>query len=486
MRVLFAASEAFPLIKTGGLADVSGSLPRALLALGHDVRLLLPAYRAVLEQLPRKTLKTIATLVLFDQPVTLLETRLPRTRLKVWLVHCPAYFDRPGDPYHDAQGQPWVDNDRRFLLFSQVIQLLALDRCTLGWQPDIVHCNDWQTGMVPALLSLESRRPATVFTIHNLAYQGLFPFEAFAANDLPPQLWHYSALEFHGQWSFIKGGLVFADRINTVSPTYAREIQTEAGGAGLATLLQHRRAALSGILNGIDTDAWNPGTDPYLVQRYNRRTLVAKTRNKLALQEQLGLQQDATTPLLGFVGRLVEQKGIDWLLEVLPTVLAQNVQLALLGSGAPQYESALRQLARDYPTAVSINVGYSEALAHRIEAGADLFLMPSRFEPCGLNQMYSLRYGTLPVVHRVGGLADTVVDDADAAIGANGFVFSEPSASAFAETLARALQCYGNTDAWRELQIRGMSQDFSWRASALAYQALYEDALQARAPQLSG
>jgi starch synthase len=491
MRVLFATSEAFPLIKTGGLADVSGSLPRALLAQEHDVRLLLPAYRTVLEQLPRKMLKSIATFAVGEHVITLLETRLPRTRLKVWLVHSPALFDRPGDPYHDAYGQPWPDNDRRFLVFCQVAALLARDRCNLAWQPDILHCNDWQTGLAPALLSLERQRPATVFTVHNLAYQGLFSYASFAASGLPHYFWHYSALEFHNQWSFIKGGLVFADRLNTVSPTYAQEIQTEEFGAGLAALLQYRRNALSGILNGIDADAWNPGTDPHLVQRYNRRTLTAKTSNKLALQEQLGLTPDAAAPLLGCVGRLVEQKGIDWLLEVLPAALAQGAQLALLGSGAPEYEAALQRLARLYPSAVSVNVGYSEALAHRIEAGADLFLMPSRFEPCGLNQMYSLRYGTLPLVHRVGGLADTVVD-VEAGAEANGFVFAEPSAAALAATLARALQIYGEQHSgddqrgWRQLQLRGMSQDFSWRSSAAAYQRLYEDALQARATQLSG
>lgn len=484
MRVLFATSEAFPLIKTGGLADVSGALPRALLALGHDVRLVLPAYRTVLEQLPRTAVKTIATLAIGEHAIQLLETRLPRTRLKVWLVHCPALFDRAGDPYHDAAGRPWDDNDRRFLRFSQTIALLALDRCGLDWRADVLHCNDWQTGLAPTLLSLEAQRPATVFTIHNLAYQGLFPYESFAATGLPPHLWHYSALEFHGQLSFIKGGLVFADRINTVSPTYAREIQTEAFGAGLAPLLQHRRAALSGILNGIDSDAWNPGTDPHLAQRYNRRTLSSKTNNKLALQEQLGLAQDADAPLLGFVGRLVEQKGVDWLLEALPALLRQGAQLALLGSGAPHYEDALRRLAKAHPRSMAATIGYSEALAHRIEAGVDLFLMPSRFEPCGLNQMYSLRYGTLPVVHRVGGLADTVVDASDA--DGNGFVFDQPSATALTATLARALQSYGDTAQWRQLQLRGMGRDFSWRVSALAYQQLYEDALQARAAQLSG
>jgi starch synthase len=485
MRVLFATSEAFPLIKTGGLADVSGSLPRALLALDHDVRLVLPAYRTVVEKLPKKSVKTIAVLTLAEHIVTVLETRLPGTRLKVWLVACPVYFDRPGDPYHDEENQTWPDNDARFLLFSRAVALLAMDRCALAWRADIVHCNDWQTGLVPTLLNLEPQRPATIFTIHNLAYQGLFPYASFAASGLPPQLWHYAALEFYDRWSFIKGGLIFADRINTVSPTYAVEIQAAANGAGLDDLLRHRRAALSGILNGIDTDAWNPGTDPHIAQRYNRRTLNLKVQNKLALQKQLGLREDADTPLLGFVGRLVEQKGIDWLLEILPAALEQNAQLVLLGSGAARYEEALQQLALQYPASVSVNLGYSEALAHRIEAGADLFLMPSRFEPCGLNQMYSLRYGTLPVVHNVGGLADTVLDAGDGTHDGNGFSFSEPTVEAFEATLARALQIYRDGKHWRRLQLRGMGQDFSWRSSALAYQQLYEDALRARAAQLS-
>lgn len=477
MKILFATSEAYPLIKTGGLADVSGSLPRALLALQHDVRLLLPAYRDALAKARPVGVKKVAEFDIDGTAVAILETRLPGSRVKTWLLDCPEFFDRPGNPYHDANNQVYADNDRRFLLFSRAAAILAMNRGGLDWQPDILHCNDWQTGLAPAYLSSETKRPATIFTIHNLAYQGVFPYTTFVETKLPSWFWNYEALEFHNQISFIKGGIVFADRVNTVSPTYAREIQTAEFGYGLDALLRHRSTVLSGILNGIDMQEWNPGTDVHLPQRYNRQKIALKTRNKVALQQQMQLPQDASIPMLGFVGRLVEQKGIDWILESIPVLVSQNAQLTLIGTGEQHYEIALKEAAAQYPQNVAVTIDYSEALAHRIEAGVDLFLMPSRFEPCGLNQFYSLRYGTLPLVNGVGGLADSVIDAAGADDNANGFVFTTPNATALQQCLLRALEVYRDKAQWRQLQLNAMRQDYSWTQSAQRYVELYETAL---------
>lgn len=476
MRILFATSEAYPLIKTGGLADVSGALPEALRTLGHELRLVLPAYRTVLAN--ARNLTRIASLDMRGQRVEILETLLPGSDVKTWLVHCPPLFDRPGTPYQDERGADWPDNAARFVLYNHVLAALALDAFKLGWPPDIVHCNDWQTALTPALLSLSRGRPATVFTIHNIAYQGLFSYDEFIASGLPEFFWHYQALEFHSRFSFIKGGIVYADRLNTVSPSYANEIQSERFGYGLDGLLRHRHRALSGILNGIDTEVWNPATDPRITQTYSAQSLELKRDNKRALQAQLGLRQDAELPLVGFIGRLVEQKGIDLLLAAFPQILARPAQIALLGSGIAEFEQALTRLAASHPDHMAVFIGYDETLAHRIEAGADIFLMPSRYEPCGLNQMYSLRYGTIPVVHRVGGLADTVVENADpAAPGANGFVFEQPTPTALLDAMARAFAGYEQPSHWRTLQRNAMGLDLSWHHSALAYQALYEDAL---------
>lgn len=483
MKILFASSEVHPLIKTGGLADVSGALPRALKNQRQDVRLVLPAYQSVTQQLPG--VKTLARIQPpgCTVPVQLHETRLPDSRLRVWLVDIPEYFDRPGNPYLGPDGQDWPDNAQRFHAFARTVVELALDRAGLDWQPDLVHCNDWQTGLVPALLSLEPTRPATVFTIHNLAYQGLFPWETFRDLGLPGHWWSLHALEFHDQLSFIKGGLVFADWITTVSPTYAEEIRTPAFGCGLEGLLQIRADRLRGILNGADYRIWNPNHDPHLPHHYNGRSLAGKAANKAALQREFDLPEQAQIPLLAHIGRLVAQKGIDLLLECLPQVLAGEAQLVLLGSGEPELEARLQALQARHPDQIGLRLGYDEALAHRIEAGADMFVMPSRFEPCGLNQLYSLRYGTLPVVRRTGGLADTVIDadaTARAAGTATGFVFTETTPAALAEALRRALQLYPQTQAWKQLVQTAMRQDFSWKRSAGQYLELYETALAGR------
>jgi len=484
MRILFVSSEVHPLMKTGGLADVSASLPRALQALGHDVRVLMPAYRDSLRTAHPLGVKLAATADVAGQSLRLLETRLPDSRNRVWLLDCPALFDRAGNPYYDAAGNDYHDNPERFMLLCRVAALLAMGRLGLDWQPDVVHCNDWQSGLAPLLLREEANRPAVIFTIHNLAYQGVYPHYVFDRLGLPSRYWHADALEFHGNFSFIKGGLVYSDRITTVSPTYAREIQTAEFGWGLEGLLRHRSEVLSGILNGIDTRAWNPAQDPALAVNYSAASLDRKRPNKIAMQAEAGLDAEPDLPLFAFIGRLAEQKGIDLLVDALPYIVQQPAQAVILGSGEARYESMLRELARKHPGDIALRLGYDEALAHRIEAGADVFLMPSRFEPCGLNQLYSLRYGTVPVVRGVGGLADTVTDVSREALedgSANGFVFWGADGAALAEAAQRAIRVYRDAPTWRRLQLAGMKADFSWRHSARSYVALYEQALADRA-----
>ena len=483
MNTLFATSEAYPLIKTGGLADVSGSLPRALAQNKQDVRLILPAYRSLLDKL--KSVRRVAQTRHYNLDVEILQSTLPGSRLKVLLVSCPALFDRPGNPYLDATGQEWTDNALRFALFCQVIVDVAMNRLGLDWAVDVVHCNDWQTGLVPALLQSFDQRPATVFTIHNLAYQGVFPRQVFFDLGLPVELWTHHGVEFHDYFSFIKGGLSFADRINTVSPQYAKEIQSDEFGFGLQPLLLHRSERLSGILNGIDTGVWNPATDDYLLQKYNKRSLAKKIINKQWLQQHYALSDDSTIPVIGLVSRLVEQKGLDLILQAMPELLKLPFQWVFLGSGAAPYEAALMALAKAHPDSIAVTIGYDEQLSHRIEAGCDLYLMPSLFEPCGLNQFYSLRYGTLPVVTAVGGLADSVVgftqyEDIESA---TGFVLAHKTADGLLDTLRQALAVYRQPERWEQLQLNAMQQDFSWKKSAADYIELYRLALQDNAGQ---
>lgn len=477
LNILFVTSEAYPLIKTGGLADVAGSLPRALLKLGHDVKVLLPAYASVLENAESVGIKEVTQFVVDGQNIVLKQTRIPGTKVCVLLVDIPAFSSRTGNPYCGPDGNDWPDNHKRFYLFSKVAELIALNKINLDWQPSIVHCNDWQAGLIPALLSLHQNRPVSVFTIHNLAYRGLFSHLAFDELNLPSGFWHHERLEFFGQMSFMKGGLAFADYVTTVSPTYAEEIKTPEFGHGLDGLIRYRSDSLRGILNGIDIDEWNPGTDKNLVFNYNRRTLANKVKNKVAMQEALSLTVDADKPLLGFIGRLVDQKGLDLILGQINSLLAHDCQLVFLGSGFPIYEQALKNIAAQYPQKVSVTIGYDENFAHRIEASSDIFLMPSIFEPCGLNQMYSLRYGTLPVVHAVGGLRDTVFERPWDDLGetANGFVFHKATADELHAAIVRALQAYKNQDIWKKLQLNAMSKDFSWEVSAKEYVAVYEE-----------
>jgi starch synthase len=479
-KILFASSEVHPLMKTGGLADVSASLPIALREHGQDVRIIMPAYRQCLNQAGQ--MEKVASLKLdgYHLPVDILQTTLPDSDVILWLLHSPFHYDRDGGPYSQSNGEDWHDNAARFALLSRAAAVIAMNEAGLDWQPDILHCNDWQTGLAPALLADRAQRPEMVFTIHNLAYQGLFSYEAFQALDLPDRLWQMDGLEFYGQMSFMKGGLIFADQITTVSPTYAREICSEEFGYGLEGLLSYRQqqGRLSGILNGIDYHIWNPETDPLIAKPYSINKVRYKAANKAALQKQFFLPEQKETMLIGLISRLVSQKGIDLAIEAMRHVLERghDVQLVCLGSGEAQFEQDLRVLRARFPDRVAVTIGYDESLSHQIEAGADVFLMPSRFEPCGLNQMYSLRYGTLPIVRNTGGLADTVVDASDAnrkAGIANGFCFDEISSEALEQTLLRAIALFDRPRIWRRMMLVAMQQDFSWENSAETYIDLY-------------
>jgi starch synthase len=486
--VLFASSEAHPLIKTGGLADVAASLPAALRELGHDARLILPAYpqakRLVREQrtLSELNLKNV------QGSITLLGGLLPDRDLPVYLVDAPTYFSREGNPYTDVSGHDWGDNPERFLLFARVLARIALGLPTIDWRPEILHCNDWQTALAPVFLNRYQERPATVFTVHNLAYQGLFDRATFDRLGLPPALWSVGALEFHQRMSFLKGGIVFADRTNTVSPTYADEARTNAFGCGLDGLLRQLGSRFRGILNGVDYHQWDPRHDPTLVQNYDPDSLELKASNKLALQHLFDLPEDEHAIVLGHIGRLVEQKGVDLILALLPRLLARgDVQIVVQGEGERALEQQLLEQAARHPAHFSVRIGYDETRAHLIEAGSDIFLMPSRFEPCGLNQMYSLRYGTVPVARRTGGLADTIVDASAEALAngdATGFLFDHADADALGDALERAIELYQRApECWRQLMRTGMAQDLSWQASAEHYQAFYQEAIDARDAQ---
>jgi starch synthase len=483
MKVLLVASEAFPLVKTGGLGDVLYSLPHALHARGVDIRLVLPGYRALLRQLDEVRILGWCDVRGAEGIVSarVLETRHPDFAFPLWVVDCPTLFDRAGNPYVSASGHDWPDNAERFTVFARVAALLAQDVLDLGWKPAVVHAHDWQTGLVAAFLVDQPVRPKTVFTIHNLAYGGHFSHDDFVRLQLPGHWWSSEGVEFHGGFSMLKAGIVYADSVTTVSPTYAAEICTPEFGYGLDGLLLSRQYKLHGILNGIDTRIWNPYTDPHLPAHFSAgRILPGKRRNKQALLERFLPEADEETlqaPLLGFVGRLVEQKGVDWVLAAIPVLLAEtDARFVLLGSGQASYELKFTRLAKQHPQRVFVEIGYDEPLAHQIEAGSDLFLMPSRFEPCGLNQMYSLRYGTLPVVFKTGGLADTVVDAGEATpadAGANGFVFDVPDVNAFVATIRRALALYRQPAEWQRLQQSGMRQSFDWAKSAGHYLSLY-------------
>jgi starch synthase len=446
MRVLFATSECTPLAKAGGLGDVSAALPAALRALGIEVDILLPAYAGVLEKLGEAREEERFSELGCD-------CRLLRSG-HLLVLDCPALYQRGGSPYQDPGGQDWPDNALRFGLLSRVAARLP------GYE--VIHCNDWPTALAPIFT-----RAPTLLTIHNLAFQGNFERAWLERLGIGQQYFSTDELEFHGRVSFLKGGLVHAGALTTVSPTYAREIQTVEFGAGMDGLLRQRSGALSGILNGIDTDEWNPAADRHLAATYDASSLEKKALNKNALQERLNLERDSGIPLIGFVGRLTHQKGVDLIAAAIAELAALPAQIALLGKGDRELEGTLGTAAARHPGRVAMATGFDEPLAHLIEAGADLFLMPSRYEPCGLNQMYSQRYGTLPVARATGGLADTIQD------GETGFLFERAETSSLTAAVRRALAAWREPGRWREMQGAAMRRDFSWSAAARQYADLY-------------
>lgn len=477
LKVLFVTSEVAPLIKTGGLADVSGALTGALMGMGVDLRVLVPGYPQVLDAL--KTRGKAATLPSLPgvPPATLIASRLP-TGVPL-LVIDSAIYQRGGGPYQDQSGKDWPDNDLRFGLLSFIGALLSTQDSPFPWRPDIVHCNDWQAGLIPVYLNYNyaTRRNArTVVTIHNLAFQGIFPAQTASRIGLPPEAFAMDGVEYYGSMSFLKGGLQFAGRITTVSPSYAEEIQREPLGMGLQGLLARRSDVLAGILNGIDTDAWDPESDPYIERYYNASRLIAKQDNKRALQVRMGLEDAPEVPLFGVVSRLTEQKGHDLTADIAEDLVRLPAQLAVLGSGDTLLQQRFQALAVKFPGKIAVQIGFDEGLSHQIEAGADIFLMPSRFEPSGLNQMYSQRYGTPPVVHATGGLRDTVVDMNPETLRkhrATGFVFAPLDAATLLQTCLRAATVFHDKKLWRQLQKYGMAQDFSWDARAKQYLEVY-------------
>ena len=480
LRIAYTASEYAPLVKTGGLADVAGALPPALRQLGMDVRVVLPAFPAVRAGVER--IGKVATVPPLGRipAADLVEVRLPGG-IPGWIVENPALYDRIGGPYQAPSGAEWTDNPLRFGLLSHAAAWLAGASKRVGWAPDVLHANDWQTGLAPAYGALGvTKRIPSVFTLHNLAFQGVYDRQWATDLGLPPASFGMYGVEYHGRFSFLKAALFYADALTTVSPTYAREIQSEPAGMGLQGLLADRRGALTGILNGIDTQAWDPATDHFLVCGYDATRLENKAANKRALQLELGLEPDEAGFLLGVVARISEQKGIDLIVEVGPSIAALPGQLVVLGTGDPALEQRLRELHAAYPGQIAVAIGFDEGLAHRIEAGADAFVMPSRFEPCGLNQMYSQRYGTPPIVHATGGLSDSVVDTDGttiAAATATGFTHGDATAAALAGAIRRALSAYRDGRLWRELQRNAMARDFGWSAPARAYAEVYKQAV---------
>lgn len=486
MRVLFATSEAYPLAKTGGLADVSRALPIALKHLGIDVRLLMPGYPEALARLerPRPVAKLENILGIAD--AMLVAGELPDTNIPVLLVDAPSLFRREGGLYQCGDGHDWPDNAARFAFLSHAAAEVASGRTALDWMPDVVHANDWHTGLLPLLLSLqEGPRPSTVFTAHNLAFQGNFPLEMLAASGIPKECFWGGDVEFYGQISFLKAGLLHADRVTTVSPNYAREILTPEFGFGLDGLLRERHKSLSGILNGIDHSLWNPATDAHLPQNFSSANITGKRTCKTELQREFGLPACPDTPLVGFVSRITHQKMADTVLDALPQLVERGAQFVLVGRGDPYLEAEFVRAQRQYEGHVSVHIGYDEALAHKLQAGSDILLAPARFEPCGLTQIYALRYGSLPIVRRTGGLADTVVDASPAAITAQtatGFVFDDASLVGLIGALDNALSCYRRPLTWRRLQMQAMAQNFSWDVSAAVYLSLYREITGATLP----
>ena len=481
-RVLFVASEIYPLAKTGGLADVCAALPPALAAHGVDVRLLMPGYPRALEMALAPRVLVEFGDVLGVPGVRVLAARTPDSALPLWLVDSPGLYRRAGGPYQDERGQEWPDNALRFAVFAQVAARLAgAAVAATGWQPDVVHCHDWHCGLVPLLMKAAGTRARSVFTIHNAAFQGNYPLQDAARLGIGPAHAGCDGVEFYGRLSFLKAGIRYADRVTTVSPTYARELLGTEHGCGMEGVLAARGADFSGILNGIDTRLWNPRSDPHLPRNYCVAEPDGKATCKTALREELGLQPSSDGPLAIMVSRLTRQKMADVVLAELPALLQRepSMQFALLGRGEADLEQGFTALAAAFPGRVSARIDYAEPDAHRLHAAADLLLHGARFEPCGLVQMYAMRYGTVPVVSRVGGLADSVVDADDLDAG-TGFVFDGCSGDALQRAIARGIRTWRERPLhWGRLQASAMRRDFGWQQPAFDYLRLYADTMRA-------
>lgn len=479
MRILFAASEALPYAKTGGLADVIEALPRALVKLGHEVAVFLPLYRGV-----KATAISLASMTI-PQGTRLRFPAIANGGLhrgvRYFFLDDPFYFDRDG--LYGDKNREYPDNAERFTEFSRATIELAKQ----VWMPDLIHCHDWQTAMVPVLLRTSyADDPAVldlpvVFTVHNMGYHGVFPKESLDRAGIPPAVFHPGGIEFFGNVNFLKGGLVYSDYLTTVSRKYAEEIQTSEFGFGLEGVVRMRADRLVGILNGVDYSAWSPDRDTLIPAKYSAKNLAGKRECKLALLDEFQLLKDnPNRPVLGIVSRFADQKGFDLIARIVREMLQEDILLAVLGTGERRYEELFRALATDFPGRVGAVIAYDNRLAHLVEAGADIFLMPSRYEPCGLNQIYSLRYGTVPVVRATGGLDDTIEPfDLEHGTG-TGFKFWEYSGSALLHTIRQALHHYSDEGVWKRIQLNGMAQDFSWNTSAAEYARLYEAARAAR------
>jgi len=463
--VLFATPECAPLVKTGGLGDVSAALPAALAEQGLDVRVLLPGYPPVLDGAPGA--REIGRLTALGRAVRLLESKLPNG-VPLIIADAPTLFARTGGPYQDASGDDWNDNALRFGVLAKVAAILGTDSSPLEWRPDVVHCNDWPTALAPLYLRFaRGRRAASLLTIHNLAFQGIFSFDQVKSLELPAESVGLQGAEYYGKVSFLKGGIVYSGAVNTVSPTYAREIQTHDLGFGMDGVLRGRSKDLFGVLNGIDTKTWDPRTDALIPAHYGPDTLDAKLTNKRALKQRLGLEGPHEVPLAAIVSRLTHQKGIDIIAEAVPQLAKIPVQIAVVGAGDRELVETLRAAQAESATQMGVYIGFDEQAAHLVEAGADMFLMPSRFEPCGMNQMYSQRYGTPPVANATGGLVDTISD------AETGYLMRELSAMGLVEAVQRALVAFRDQPSWRRVQRAGMARDFGWASAARAYGEIY-------------
>ncbi len=469
LAVLAVAAEIFPLVKTGGLADMAGSLPKALSGYGVETRHLLPAYPAVLEKC--RNAQPVARWSLLGEEVTLLACH--HHGLDLFLVHCPALFDRKGGPYLDENGRDHHDNWKRFAILSMAAAKIA-EEGVQGWRPALIHLHDWQAALAACYIRAAGLATPMVLTIHNLAFQGQFPAWVFGLLGLPDSHFHIDCLEYYGDISFLKAGIRLCDAVTTVSPAYAREILTEEQGMGMAGVLQSRRAVLSGIVNGIDESVWNPLTDPCIPQNYDLRSLGRRRMNRTALERQFGLSGSGA--IISVVSRLTWQKGVDMLAPIVPGLMDRGARLIVMGEGDPGVVYPLLEQVRQYRGRVVVHLGYSEEAAHLLHAGSDIILQPSRFEPCGLTQLYALRYGAVPVVARTGGLAETVIDANEAAMAAGaatGFHFQPGSVDDLYHALERALAAFERPDIWRRLQTQAMRSDFGWSRSAGLYAGLY-------------